>query len=140
MRRVAPRLVTPNLVAELSGALVVAVPLDAAAPPQRQLPGELAIELLPGFNPEAIEQKVGEQLLRVRRVDPRERVCRGAAARPRAFDERHLRAALREPVREVRADDPAAGDDDPFARRVREARYACEGRAGDELKERASIE
>src|SRR5437867_2319978 len=124
MRGISPRLMPADLFAELGRAAVVAVPLDAASPSQRQLAGQLAIELLPRLDAKPVQIEVRPGLLRIRRIDPGERIRGRAARRARPLDYRDGRSTPGEPIREVRADDPTPGDDDAGRRRGDPTRFA----------------
>src|SRR5438034_7841719 len=129
-----------NLLTEPLRVRLVAVPFDAAAPSQRQLTRQLAIELLPRFDSQAVQVEIGKRLLRIRGVDPRERVRRRAAGGPRTLEERHLGAASGESIGEVRADDAAAGNGDALARRTRRRPHGGDCHASEQPEKGSPVE
>src|SRR5436190_8139868 len=129
-----------NLLTEPLRVRLVAIPLDAAAPSQRQLTRQLAIELLPRFDSEAVQVEIGKRLLRIGGVDPRERVRRRAAGGARALEERHLGAATGESIGEVRSDDAATGNGDALAHRTRRRPHGGDCHASEQPEKGSPVE
>ena len=95
---IAPGLMVRHLLPKPSGPLDIPEPLEASAPLHTKLAVKLALQVAIAEGAEPIELVVRIGSFREPRIDPGEGVSSGGACQTYLFEERNLRAALREMV------------------------------------------